>query len=91
MCAADVYCRFIEAVNRKDLQEAERVVDPKRYQDNCVGLTLGFVHWEKAKASIRHMERPWACLDWEPCFSGSRFSPEHRESKKCPLAGASNV
>ena len=51
--AADVYRGFIDAVNRKDLDEAERFVDPERYRENCVGFTHGFVRWDVAKESIR--------------------------------------
>jgi hypothetical protein len=43
MCAAEVYRRFMEAVNRKNLQEAERLVDLQRYRETCVGFTHDFV------------------------------------------------
>lgn len=53
--AADVYTGFIDAVNRKDLQEAARFVDAARYRENCVGFTHGFVDWEEAKKSVRQV------------------------------------
>jgi len=53
--AADVYRGFINAVNRKDLDAAERFVDPERYRENCVGFTHGFVRWDAAKDSIRQV------------------------------------
>jgi predicted ester cyclase len=52
---ADVYRRFIEAVNRQDLEEAGRFVDAARYRENCVGFTHGFVDWEQAKDSVRQV------------------------------------
>lgn len=72
VAAADVYRGFIEAVNRKDLDAAERFVDPARYQENCVGFTRGFVRWDAAKESIRkvwqgipdlHVELPQILAD----------------------------
>jgi len=51
--AAEVYRGFIEAVNRQDLEAAERFVDAARYRENCVGFTHGFVGWEEAKDSVR--------------------------------------
>jgi predicted ester cyclase len=53
--AAAVYQRFIEAVNRQDLEEADRFVDGARYRENCVGFTHGFVDWEEAKKSVRQV------------------------------------
>lgn len=53
--AADVYKGFIDAVNRQDLEAAERFVDPERYRENCVGFTHGFVRWDVAKQSIRQV------------------------------------
>ena len=53
--AADVYTGFIDAVNRQDLQEAARFVDPARYRENCVGFTRGFVDWEEAQKSVRQV------------------------------------
>ena len=55
--AADVYRRFIDAVNRKDLEEAARLVDSARYRENCVGFTHGFVDWEEARKSVRQVWR----------------------------------
>jgi predicted ester cyclase len=52
---AGVYTGFIEAVNRQDLEAAERFVDTARYRENCVGFTRGFVGWEQAKESVRHV------------------------------------
>lgn len=53
--AAEVYRGFIEAVNRQDLEAAERFVDATRYRENCVGFTRGFVGWEQAKESVRQV------------------------------------
>lgn len=53
--ATDVYKGFIDAVNRQDLEAAERFVDPERYRENCVGFTHGFVRWDVAKQSIRQV------------------------------------
>jgi predicted ester cyclase len=52
---AGVYHGFIDAVNRQDLDEAARFVDPARYRENCVGFTRGFVDWEQAKESVRRV------------------------------------
>ena len=53
--AGAVYQGFIDAVNRQDLEEAERFVDATRYRENCVGFTHGFVDWEEAKKSVRQV------------------------------------
>jgi predicted ester cyclase len=53
--AADVYRGFIDAVNRQDLEEAARFVDPARYRENCVGFTHGFVDWQEAQKSVRQV------------------------------------
>lgn len=53
--AADVYRGFIDAVNRKDLQAAERFVDTSRYRENCVGFTHGFIDWAQARESVRQI------------------------------------
>ena len=37
--AVQVYKGFIDAVNRKDLTAAERLIDPIRYRENCLGFT----------------------------------------------------
>ena len=50
---ADVYRRFIEAVNRQDLEAASKLVNPERYRENCLGFTRGFVGWEEAKKSVQ--------------------------------------
>jgi predicted ester cyclase len=47
-----VYRRFLDALNRQDLNAATRCVDVERYRENCVGFTKGFVDWEDAKASV---------------------------------------
>ena len=52
---AHVYQGFIGAVNRQDLDEAAKFVDPARYRENCVGFTRGFVDWDQAKESIRRV------------------------------------
>ena|SRR5579862_6529108 len=51
--STEVYRGFLEAVNRQDLDEAERFVDVDTYRENCVGFTRGFVDWGEAKKSIR--------------------------------------
>ena len=53
LTAAEVYRGFLEAVNRQDLDEAERFIDVDNYRENCVGFTHGFVAWDEAKSSIR--------------------------------------
>jgi predicted ester cyclase len=53
--AAYVYRGFIDALNNADLGRAECFVDAKRYRENCVGFTHGFVDWEQSKASIRQV------------------------------------
>ena len=53
--AADVYRGFIDAVNRKDLDAAERFIDSGRYRENCVGFTRGFVGWSQARESVRQV------------------------------------
>jgi predicted ester cyclase len=55
--AADIYRRFIEAVNRQDLDAATELVDVQHYRENCVSFTRGFVGWEDAKTSIRQVWR----------------------------------
>jgi predicted ester cyclase len=55
--AVEVYQGFLEAVNRQDLEEAERFVDVDRYRENCVGFTRGFVAWDEAKKSVRTVWR----------------------------------
>lgn len=53
--ASQVYRGFIDAVNRQDLDAAERFVNVARYQENCVGFTHGFVGWQAAKDSVRRV------------------------------------
>ena len=53
LSAAEVYRGFLEAVNRQDLDEAERFIDVDTYRENCVGFTRGFVAWDEAKKSVR--------------------------------------
>lgn len=55
LATADVYRGFIDALNDADLDGAERFVDAKRYREDCVGFTDGFVDWEQSKASIRQV------------------------------------
>ena len=50
---AAVYRRFLDALNRQDLTEAETCVDPNRYRENCVGFTDGYVNWTDAKTSVQ--------------------------------------
>ena len=57
LSAAEVYRGFLEAVNRQDLEEAERFVNVDRYRENCVGFTRGFVAWDEAKKSVRTVWR----------------------------------
>jgi len=57
--AADIYRGFIEAVNNKDLEAADRFVDAARYRENCIGFTGGFVDWDQSKDSI---EKVWKGL-----------------------------
>ena len=50
---AAVYRRFLDALNRQDLTEAEVCIDPTRYRENCVGFTDGYVNWPEAQASVQ--------------------------------------
>jgi predicted ester cyclase len=50
---AAVYRRFLDALNRQDLTEAEACVDPTRYREKCVGFTDGYVNWADAKISVQ--------------------------------------
>lgn len=50
---AAVYRRFLDALNRQDLIEAEACVDPNQYRENCVGLTDGYPNWADAKTSVQ--------------------------------------
>jgi hypothetical protein len=50
---AAVYRRFLDALNRQDLTEAEACVDPTRYRENRVGFTDGYVNWADAKTSVQ--------------------------------------
>jgi predicted ester cyclase len=50
---ADIYRGFVDALNNKDLDKAEFLVDPARYRENCIGFTRGYVDWEQAKSSMR--------------------------------------
>jgi|SRR5271165_201527 len=52
---AHVYAGFIDAVNRKDLDDAGQFVNAASYRENCVGFTRGFVGWEDAKKSVLHV------------------------------------
>ena len=52
---ADIYRRFIDALNRQDLVAVERLIDLGRYRENCVGFTRGVVEWPAAKDSIRQV------------------------------------
>ena len=45
--------RFLDALNRQDLTEAEAWVDPTRYRENCVGFTDGYVNWADAQTSVQ--------------------------------------
>lgn len=49
---AAVYRGFLDAINRQDLDAAERYIDVERYRENCVGFTKGVVNWEDAKTSV---------------------------------------
>jgi len=57
LSATEVYRGFLEAINRQDLDEAERFVNVARYQENCVGFTRGFVAWDEAKKSLQTVWR----------------------------------
>jgi SnoaL-like domain len=53
LAPAAVYRRFLDALNRQDLTEAEAWVDPTRYRENCVGFTDGYVNWADAQTSVQ--------------------------------------
>ena len=50
---AAVRRRFLDALNRQDLTEAEACVDPTRHRENCVGFTDGYVSWADVKTSVQ--------------------------------------
>jgi|SRR5579875_226938 len=77
--AADVYTAFIDAVNRQDLEEAARFVDPARYRENCVGFTRGFVDWEAAKNSVRQVWKglPDLRVDLDQVLAGGDVALAH--------------
>lgn len=50
---ASVYAGFLDALNRRDLDDAARWVDLERYRENCLGFTRGFVGWAEAVVSLR--------------------------------------
>jgi predicted ester cyclase len=53
LAPAAVYRRFLDALNRQDLTEAEAWVDPTRYRENYVGFTDGYVNWADAQTSVQ--------------------------------------
>jgi predicted ester cyclase len=53
--ASEVYRRFLDALNAKDLDAAAEVVDVARYRENCVGFTRGFVGWDAAMESLKEV------------------------------------
>ena len=55
LSATEVYRGFIDAVNRQDLDAADRFVDADRYRENCVGFTHRFAGWGEAKDSVRRV------------------------------------
>lgn len=50
--AAEVYRRFLDALNEQDLASAAKCVDAESYRENCVGFTPGWVDWVGACASL---------------------------------------
>jgi predicted ester cyclase len=77
--AADVYKGFIDAVNRQDLQEAARFVDPACYRENCVGFTPGFVDWQEAQKSVRQVWRglPDLRVELDQVLAGGNVALAH--------------
>ena len=53
LAPAAVYRRFLDALNRQDLTEAEPCVDLTQYRENCVGFTDGYANWADAKRRCR--------------------------------------
>jgi predicted ester cyclase len=66
--AAAVYRRFVEGLNRRDLEAVESTVDPERWREVCVGYTQGVIEWPESRGSI---ERVWQGIP------DLRFEPEH--------------
>jgi predicted ester cyclase len=56
---AQVYRRFLEALNAQDLAAAEACVDVATYRENCVAFTPGWVNWADARTSL---ETIWKAL-----------------------------
>lgn len=50
---AQVYRRFLEALNAQDMDAAEACVDAAAYRENCVAFTPGWVNWADARASLQ--------------------------------------
>jgi predicted ester cyclase len=77
--AAEVYRGFIDAVNRQDLEEAARFVDPVRYRENCVGFTHGFVDWQEAQKSVRQVWKglPDLHVDLDQVLAGGDAALAH--------------
>jgi hypothetical protein len=73
---AAVHRRFLDALNRQDLTEAEACVDPSRYRENCVGFTDGDVNWADAKTSVQTI---WKGL--QTSTSSFTTSPPGRTSR----------
>jgi predicted ester cyclase len=66
--AAAVYRRFVDGLNRRDLEAVEATVDPERWREVCVGYTQGVIAWPESRASI---ERVWQGIP------DLRFEVEH--------------
>jgi predicted ester cyclase len=66
--ATEVYRRFVDGLNRRDLDAVEVTVDTERWQEVCVGYTEGVIGWPESRASI---ERVWQGIP------DLRFDVEH--------------
>lgn len=54
--ATEVYGRFLDGLNKRDLDAVEQAVDPARWREVCVGYTQGVIPWADSR---RSMERVW--------------------------------
>lgn len=50
--ATEIYRRFLDALNRQDLDAAGACVHVEEYRENCIGFTRGFVNWQQARDSV---------------------------------------
>jgi predicted ester cyclase len=64
--ASEVYRSFLEGLNRRDLDQAERSVDVDRWREICVGYTSGVIEWPESRASMEAVWKGIPDLTFEP-------------------------